>query len=133
MLRTISKSRPGGPSKTHPMKRTKIQEKTARYYKVVEWSDEDGCFVGMCPELMFGGVHGQDEAKVYAELCQAVEEIIEILETDGRPLPSPLVGKQFSGRFVLRVEPSLHKRLVLKAHSAGESLNSLCVKALAKA
>ncbi len=66
------------------------------HHKIVQWSDEDGCFLGMCPELMFGGVHGQDEAKVYAELCQAVEDVIEILETDGQPLPSPLAGKQFS-------------------------------------
>jgi predicted HicB family RNase H-like nuclease len=115
------------------MKRTKIEEKAARYHKIVEWSDEDRCFVGTCPELMFGGVHGQDETKVYAELRQAVQEVIEILETDGQPLPEALAGRKFSGRFVLRVEPSLHKRLVVKAHSAGESLNTLCAKALAKA
>jgi hypothetical protein len=29
-----------------------------RYLKLVEWSDEDGCYVGRCPELMLGGVHG---------------------------------------------------------------------------
>jgi len=31
---------------------------------------------------------------VYAELCQIVEEWIEILETDGHPLPEPLGGKK---------------------------------------
>ena len=31
-----------------------------RYLKLVEWSDEDGCYVGRCPELMLGGVHGSD-------------------------------------------------------------------------
>jgi predicted RNase H-like HicB family nuclease len=58
-----------------------------RYLKIVEWSEEDGCYVGTCPGLMLGGVHGDDEARVYAELCQTVEEWIAIHEQDGAPLP----------------------------------------------
>ena len=114
------------------MKRSEIKEKAAHYSKIVEWSEEDGVFVGTCPGLMFGGVHGDDEAKVYAELCQTVEEVIEILETDGHPLPHPLGKKEFSGKFVLRLEPALHRRLAAKAIAAGESLNSYCVKTLVK-
>lgn len=115
------------------MKTNDLKAKAAQYLKVVEWSDEDGCFVGTCPGLMSGGVHGDDEAKVYAELCQAVEEVIQILETDGHPLPQAVAGsKEFSGKFVLRLEPALHRRLAAKAMAAGESLNSFCVKTLAK-
>jgi predicted HicB family RNase H-like nuclease len=58
--------------------------------------------------------------------------VIEILETDGHPLPEPLGGKKFSGKFVLRLEPALHRRLAAKAIAAGESLNSYCVKTLVK-
>ena len=42
-------------------------------------------------------------------------------------------AKRFSGKFVLRVEPALHRRLAAKALAAGESLNSYCVKTLVKA
>ena len=56
-----------------------------RYLKIVEWSEEDHCYVGTCPGLMLGGIHGDDEAKVYKELCQAVEKWIEIYEQDGEP------------------------------------------------
>ncbi len=115
------------------MKRSELKARTARYTKIVEWSEEDGCFVGTCPTLMYGGVHGQDEAKVYAELCQAVEEVIGILESDGHPLPEPLAGRKFSGKFVLRVQPALHRRLAAKALAAGESLNSYCARTLCKA
>ena len=115
------------------MKRTELRAKAARYPKMVEWSDEDGCFVGTCPGLMYGGIHGQDEAKVYAELCEAVEEVLEILEKDGHTLPEPLAGKKFSGKFVVRLEPALHRRLALKARVAGESVNSFVTKTLAKA
>ncbi len=116
------------------MTRKQIKEQAARYAKFVEWSDEDGCFIGRCPELMGGGVHGPDEAKVYAELCGAVEEWIELLHTDGKALPEPMAdAKKFSGKFVLRVDPALHHRLAAKALAHGESLNSYCVKTLVKA
>lgn len=57
------------------------------YKKVIYWSDEDNCFIGMCPELMYGGVHGDDALKVFIELNQAVEEVIQIFREDGKPLP----------------------------------------------
>jgi len=65
------------------MTRKQIKEQAARYAKFVEWSDEDQCFIGRCPEIMGGGVHGSDEARVYAELCQAVEEMLELIHADG--------------------------------------------------
>jgi predicted HicB family RNase H-like nuclease len=114
------------------MKRSEAKANAARYTKIVEWSEEDGCFVGSAPPLIGPCCHGPDEAKVYAELCRIVKEWIEILETDGAPLPEPLGAKKFSGKFVLRVEPALHRRLAAKAMVAGESLNSFCVKRLAK-
>jgi predicted HicB family RNase H-like nuclease len=115
------------------MNRKQIKEQAARYAKFVEWSDEDRCFIGRCPGLFGGGVHGSDETRVYKELCETVEEWIELLQKDGVPLPEPLAGKKFSGRFVLRVEPALHRRLAAKALAAGASLNSYCAKTLCKA
>jgi predicted HicB family RNase H-like nuclease len=114
------------------MTRNETKAKAAQFAKFVEWSDEDQCFVGRCPELFGGGVHGQDEAKVYAGLCDAAEEWVELLNKDGLELPEPLDGKKFSGKFVLRLEPALHRRLAAKAMAAGESLNSYCVKTLVK-
>lgn len=110
-----------------------MKKKRDRYLKVVEWSDEDQCYVGRCPGLMFGGVHGNDEAKVYRELCEAVEEVIAIHESDGRPLPAATAGKDYSGKFVLRVGPDLHKSLAIRALQQEESLNEYCRKTLEKA
>ena len=115
------------------MTRKQIKEQASRYVKFVEWSDEDQCFIGRCPEVFSGGVHGGDEAKVYKELCDVVEEWVELLHKDGVPLPEVGDSKKYSGKFVLRVEPALHRRLAAKALAAGESLNSFCVKTLAKA
>ena len=116
------------------MTRKQVKEQAARFTKFVEWSDEDHVFIGRCPELFSGGVHGTDEAKVYTELCEVVEDWIEMLDKGGEEVPGPLASqKEFSGKFVLRVDPALHRRLAAKAIGAGESLNSYCVKALAKA
>ena len=106
---------------------------SARYPRVIEWSLEDGCYVGSAPPLIGQCCHGKDEARVYAQLCRIVEEWIAVLEADGHALPEPLAAKKFSGRFVLRVAPALHRRLAAKALAAGESLNSYCVKTLVKA
>lgn len=66
---------------------------SARYIKIVEWSDTDQCFVGQCPGIVGPCCHGDDEAQVYAELCQIVEEWLEIFKQDGRPLPPPTAGR----------------------------------------
>ncbi len=101
-----------------------------RYLKIVEWSEKDQCYVGSCPGLMLGGVHGDDEAEVYRQLCQVVDEWIQIFEADGEPLPADTADRDYSGRFVLRVGSDLHRRLVIRSLQAGESLNSYCVRLL---
>lgn len=101
-----------------------------RYLKIVEWSGEDRCYVGTCPGLMLGGIHGDDEAKVYAELCRAVEEWIAIHEADGMALPESTAGKNYSGKFVVRVGKDLHRELAMSALREGVSLNSYCGKVL---
>lgn len=59
-----------------------------RYIKTVKWSDEDQCYVGTAPGLVFGGCHGSDESAVREELDRIVEEVIALYEQDGRPLPA---------------------------------------------
>jgi predicted RNase H-like HicB family nuclease len=66
---------------------------SARYVKVVEWSEEDQCYVGSSPGLLYGGCHGDDEKRVFDELCQIVEETIALYRRDNKPLPPPTCGR----------------------------------------
>lgn len=66
---------------------------SARYVKIVEWSDEDQCYVGSAPGLIYGGCHGDDEKVVFAELCRIVDEIATLYRSEGRPLPPPTSGQ----------------------------------------
>ena len=65
-----------------------VQKIADRYEHVVYWSDEDQCYIGQCPELFFGGVHGDDAEAVFRELRQAVEENVILRQQQGT-LPEP--------------------------------------------
>jgi predicted HicB family RNase H-like nuclease len=58
--------------------------------------------------------------------------MVGLIRGDGEDWPDSS-GKKFSGKFVLRLEPALHRRLATKALAAGESLNNFCAKKLTKA
>ena len=73
---------------------------SARYVKIVEWSEEDQCFVGSCPSLFYGGCHGHDEKQVFAELCDLVDEVVEIYKQDNKPLPPAISGKDFANQML---------------------------------
>jgi hypothetical protein len=71
---------------------------SARYVKIVEWSDADQWYLGSAPGLIYDGCHGDDERQVFAELCQIVEEAIDLYKRDGKPLPPPTSGRDFANR-----------------------------------
>ena len=107
-------------------------KKKDHYLKIVEWSDEDQCYIGSIPGWIGKCCHGDNEETVYRQLCQILYEWIEIYEEDNIPLPASISGKKFSGKFQLRVDSDLHKALVIKAMQANESLNNFCGKILRK-
>jgi len=75
-------------------------KESARYVKIVEWSDTDQCYVGSCPGLFYGGCHGDNEQAVFKELCRIVEETIALYKTEGRPLPPPTSGKDYANKML---------------------------------
>ena len=60
--------------------------KIDKYHKWIEWSEEDRVYIGKCPDLITG-IHGEDPIKLYSELCEVVEEVIQHFEADGKTLP----------------------------------------------
>ena len=62
-----------------------------QYLKFVRWSDEDGLYVGFCPDLFpWGGVcHGETEEQAYGQLCALVREEVQELRLSGKDVPVP--------------------------------------------
>jgi predicted RNase H-like HicB family nuclease len=85
-------------SSTAPVEEGLIHRESARYAKIVEWSEEDQCYVGSSPGLIYGGCHGTDENAVFAKLCQIVEKAIALYRADGKPLPPRTSGRDFANK-----------------------------------
>ena len=48
-----------------------------RYLKIVEWSDDDDCYVGSVPGWFGKCCHGDDEMTVYQKVCDIIDEWID--------------------------------------------------------
>ena len=75
-------------------------KESAQYVKIVEWSEKDQSYIGSCPGLFYGGCHGLNEQEVFAELCQIVEETIELYKKEGKPLPPSTSGKDYASKML---------------------------------
>ena len=71
--------------------------------------------------------------KVKGERFKGKREWIKIYEEDGRPLPVETAVRSYSGKFMLRLDPDLHKQLAIHAARRGVSLNKYCTQHLEQA
>jgi predicted HicB family RNase H-like nuclease len=111
---------------------TQIKEAARRYLKIVECDDDDQCYVGSAPPLIGQSGHGKTESNVIKQLQAIVEEWVELLLVDGKPLPEGTADRRFSGKFVVRLSPEIHRKAALKAMARGESLNEFVSETLAR-
>lgn len=96
-----------------------------RYTYRVTWSEEDNEHVGLCAEFpSLSWLAGTPEAALKG-IRKVVADVVADLEAQGETLPEPLATKQYSGKFMVRVPPDLHRRLALEAAEAGVSLNRI--------
>jgi len=64
-----------------------MKRKTDIYHRWVAWSEEDQTYIGRCPDLFHGGVHGDDPIKVARELQKVIDEWECVFNNDRRKLP----------------------------------------------
>jgi predicted RNase H-like HicB family nuclease len=89
----------------------------------VTWSEEDGEHVGLCAEFPSLSWLAATPEKALRGIRELVAEVVEDLRSEGEGTPQPIATKQYSGRFMLRVPPEVHKDLALRAAESGVSLN----------
>jgi hypothetical protein len=61
-------------------------KKADQYLKWVEWNDEDQTYLGKCPDVITG-IHGDNPLQLYIDLCNLVEEVLDIMQSQGRMMP----------------------------------------------
>jgi predicted RNase H-like HicB family nuclease len=64
-----------------------MKKETDKYLRWVAWSEDDQVYVGRCPDLFFGGVHGDDPMKVAKHLQKVIDEWEAEFQSSGEPLP----------------------------------------------
>jgi predicted HicB family RNase H-like nuclease len=109
---------------------SKIKQHAKSYVKVIEWDPADGCFVGSAPPIIGPACHGATEAEVLRRLGPIVEEWVEMFLAEGIPLPGATANREYSGKFLVRLGPELHKKAAVHAMVRGQSLNHYVVETL---
>ena len=99
--------------------------KNDHYTYRVTWSAEDNEYVGLCAEFpSLSWLSATPEAALKG-IRKTVEEVIRDMTDNGEEVPQPLASKHFSGKFVLRVPPEVHRNLAIQAAESGVSINRL--------
>ena len=93
---------------------------------------EGGWFVRI-KELPGCMSQGETPAEAMAMIADAMAGWLETALAHGQAIPEPRHDEDFSGKFVVRVPKSMHRRLAEAAQADGVSLNQWIVAALASA
>jgi len=91
----------------------------------VIWSEEDSQYIGVCAELPSLSWLGSTPEKALRGIRKTAADVVRDMEENGESLPEPLCSRRYSGKFMVRVPPELHRQLVLKAAEEDVSLNRL--------
>jgi predicted HicB family RNase H-like nuclease len=91
-------------------------------YRVI-WSEEDGEYVGLVAEFPSLSWLAKSQEAAFRGIRMLVKEIVADMIKEKESLPEPISIKQFSGKFVVRVPPEIHRRLALAAQEEKVSLN----------
>ncbi len=102
-------------------------------YPITLYPSEEGGYVAEIEDLPGCLSQGEtaEEAAAALEECKAAW--IESALASGIEIPPPRTDAEYSGRFVLRMPRSLHRRLAWRARQDGVSLNTEVATLLAAA
>ena len=91
----------------------------------VTWSQEDEEYVGLCIEFPSLSWLATSPEEALTGVRSVVADVVADMQANGEPIPEPIAIRRYSGNFMVRVPPELHRRLALEAAEAGVSLNRL--------
>ena len=119
-------ARSSGPSKAGG--RTVSDHYTYR----ITWSAEDGEHVGLCAEFPSLSWLAPTPEDALAGIQCLVSDSVSDMRTNGEPIPVPFGDRSYSGKFMVRVPPDVHRSLAIRAAEQGVSMNRLVSARLAR-
>jgi len=99
--------------------------KNSKYTYRITWSEEDGEYVGLCAEFPSLSWLAHTPEAALKGIRRLVSKVVADMIQNKEPIPDPIAAKHFSGKFMVRVPPDVHRQLAIQAAEAGVSLNRL--------
>ena len=106
--------------------------KNDRYTYRVTWSEDDNEYVGLCAELPSLSWLARTPEAALKGIRKLVADVVKDLTAAGETVPEPIAGRSYSGKFVVRVPPDVHRKLALQAAESGVSLNRIASSKLSQ-
>ncbi len=102
-----------------------------KYTYRVMWSEEDEEFIGLCTELPSLSWLASTSSKALKGIQAVVKECISDMSKNNEEIPLAISARNFSGKFMVRVPPEVHRHLAVEAAESGVSLNRIASVKLA--
>ena len=103
-----------------------------KYTYRVTWSEDDNEYVGLCAE--FPGLSWLENTpeKALRGIRRLVAEIVLDMSGNNESVPEPIASKNYSGKFMVRIPPEVHRKLAIQAAESGVSLNRVASSKLSQ-
>ncbi len=96
-----------------------------RYTYRVTWSEDDTEYVGLCAEFpSLSWLAGTPEAALKGAR-KMVAEVVQDMEANKEVVPEPIACRRYSGKFMVRVPPDVHRNLAIQSAESRVSLNRI--------
>ncbi len=99
--------------------------KNDHYTYRVTWLEDENEYVGLCAEFSSLSWLAKTPESALTGIRKVVTDVIKDMQENGETVPSAIACKQYSGKFMVRVLPEVHRKLAIQATEAGVSLNRL--------
>ena len=99
--------------------------KNDRYTYRITWSDDDQEYVGLCAEFPSLSWLAKSPEAALQGIRDIVEEAVGDMQRSGETPPAPISSRLYSGKFIVRIPPEVHRALAIKAAEERISLNRL--------
>ena len=99
-------------------------------YRIL-WSDEDGEFIGLCAEFPSLSWLAPSSEEALKGIRSVVKDCFSDMSKNNEKIPTPLTSRKYSGKFMVRVPPEVHRQLAVEAAESGVSLNRIASAKLA--
>ena len=106
--------------------------KNDRYTYRVTWSEDDDEYVGLCAEFPSLSWLARTPETALKGIRKLVADVVTDMKASEETIPEPIASRSYSGKFMVRIPPDVHRKLAVQAAESGVSLNRIASSKLSQ-